>query len=519
MLGGNCCSPSFPGPPGPSEPIIVVNRIDAGNVGGSRLVAVDATLLASGAVASVFSVGALFELVKVPTAALLAAVDGITVVQSALNPAWIWVRLPQTSAVERFSANPPLFIDAGAGNDDNDGLGAGASALKSAGEWSRRMEGSTLAAALTVSLKGNVGGLGPVTVASKGGASLHFQGPTPTATGTGTIGATFTDNVATGVEEGFTQTAGTALATGSERLRITVAAVGAHVGATCYVKGFRGGVVSEPCTGVWTTGVTTPGVDATIITPSNGDTFAIETEGATVTGIHLEWLPVSGVAGTGYVSFQDLIGDQGATRGVWYLKTWGKPSENDAHGVLFRCRMSSSFAPACDFSQSDWWFRACDMRLPTILSATAFYGIDCCMFRNGMTTDTCGFQFIGRSCVDSGTAQVFAVGPGSIIIDKAGSSLCFSRCANQGIVANAGSILKLSGGTYWAPAYSAAAFSRNSLTDGFVGQSGSGTFYGTSVLQLTRMRSSSGNPTVLAGAAVVIPAWDSAHGCGCVEDL
>lgn len=266
-----------------ASPVIVVNRIDNSNLGGSKLVDVVTTSLLDGAIAAVYSVGALFELVKSPTAELLAVSaapsqgGGILVVASAATVGDVWVRIGNTSN-QRFATNPPLFIDPALGNDDNDGLSSGANALKSADEWCRRMNGAEITTNLgTVTVNcaaGDVGNFGPCVLVSKvplGGVVLFRFLGSKTISVTGTVSSIVPEDVPTQTEFQFTDSSGTGPAISADsRLRITASATPSHVQTVGVVRGFGAGGATNPYTSRFSSLNTT-------IFPSASDSYVVET--------------------------------------------------------------------------------------------------------------------------------------------------------------------------------------------------------------------------------------------------
>jgi hypothetical protein len=256
-----------------------VNRISDSNIGGTKLVDVNTAALTDGTIATVFSVGALFRLVKTPTAALTATVDGITVVASTASPGSIWVRIITTSD-ERFVANIPIFIDPVAGSDDNDGLALG-TALKTADEWCRRMNGQVFRNALgtvTVTcLPGNVGSFeGCKLIATQnvaaGSIFIKFFGSVSQSVAVGTVSSIVAQNIATQTEYQFTDSSGVGpVIAANSRLRLVGSATAANIGAVGFVRGFAAGGATNPFTSAWIK------LDGSEIFPAAGDTYVVET--------------------------------------------------------------------------------------------------------------------------------------------------------------------------------------------------------------------------------------------------
>ncbi len=496
----------LPGPQGPrGQQAITVNRVNVGNVGGTKLVDVVAP---NGTLASVYSCGGLFEMVTSPTAELiaLAALGGLDAVASVGVPGAIWVRLPNSEATARFTANPPVAIDAGAGDDDNDGTLA--FPLRTAEEFSRRMNGATWTGTVTISLVGTVGQFSG-RWKSKAGRPQFF-GPAPARSAAGTMATILTDAAGSGQEAGFTSVAGPALVD-KARLRILTSGTPSHVGAIAYVKGFQGGDVTKPFTTTWMAPTSlTNDVAGTEIVPTAGDTFCIETLGATITGLNITWEALSGVT-VGFPYVQDCSFQIASVLGQWFFKTTDKPSENDGHLLLQNCTFASG-AVHDDFTNCDIQLRHCDCQNSTIWSQDGtLYAWDASIFRGRVITDNCAIEMFNSNCIDQAGGIGMSVGPGGQILGL-NSFLCISRSTGQGILNLFGGLMSLTGCIFWAPAYSGAANSRNGLTDGYFGRAGSYCEV-TSVAALNFMRSSTGTPTVLADVAQNIPCIDEAHQC------
>ncbi|HMG13320.1 MAG TPA: hypothetical protein VK571_09100 [Gemmatimonadaceae bacterium] len=342
-----------------SAAIISVNRIDAGNVGGSRLVAVDATPLIDGSPATVFSTGAFFNLVKAPSAALLAAVDGITVVASTATPGAIWVRGP-TASVGRFSANPPLFVDPVAGNNDNDGLLVG-TALKDLPEWCRRTAGATFSASFTLTCAaGSVGNFRPAFTLGAGALVTVVGNVTTSAVGT--IGAFVAQNAVAaanvdGIRCEFTDAGAPAIIQKS-RLRITASATPSHVGLVAFVTSLKAGNPLNPYTTRWATGGAHPSFASAVIDPSNGDSYVVDTLNTTMGVIDID----AAVVGTsGQVLIQDFVVHAPGSPGTYH-----RISSNEIDAA-------TPFGPwcyRCQFTDDNWTgiyrstagFALCDFR-------------------------------------------------------------------------------------------------------------------------------------------------------------
>lgn len=267
---------------------ISVARISTGNTGGTKLVDVATSTLTNGSLATVASVGSIFQLVSAAPAALLALADGITVVQSTASPASVWVRLLGPVNLS-FAATPPLFIDPSLGNDDNDGLASGANALKSADEWCRRMNGQTLMTGFTVTCAaGDIGNFGPVTIGENNQTTSLFvtvQGAQTNSSQVGTVSSLIAQNPATNQEFIFSDTSGVGpTIPDNSRLMITASTTPANIGGTAYVKGFGGGGATNPYTSVWTSTAGLP------FYPSVGDSYVVSTPTTIARSFDAKWI-------------------------------------------------------------------------------------------------------------------------------------------------------------------------------------------------------------------------------------
>jgi hypothetical protein len=356
---------------------VSVNRIDAGNVGGSRLVAVDTTLLVDGSLATVFSVGAQFRLVKTPTAAQTAAVDGITVVASTATPGTLWTRVVGSTDT-RFAASPPNCIDPAAGNDDNDGYNLDVNALKTADEWSRRMNGQTLSNDLTIvaCAAGNLGNLfGRIyeNDASATGCILRFVGA-KTLGATMTVSSVTAQDTTAGVQQEFflVKTGGPALA-GAERFRVLTSGTASHVGAVGCARGLHAASTDEVYTSAWSSEAAAGGT-ATVF-PSAGDTFAVETLLSSFQAQELEWHSI-GLASVTHVEYEDIL----------------KPSTTGVPGIATTSPTDRSVQ-----NQQDIWKR-CQFTGPAVLRIdTPSHSFRGCEFKAGVLTvqgDGLGHQFL-----------------------------------------------------------------------------------------------------------------------------
>ena len=364
------------GPGGGPPDFTTVNRINTGNLGGSKLVDVDCTNLKNGSVASVYSVGALFTLTKTPSAQLLAAVDGINVVASTATPGAIWVRGP-TTGTDRFASNPPAFIDPVNGNDDNDGLSGGVNALKSGPEFCRRLNNCVLPASVTVACA--AGNIGPIslnyTCASGIVAKITFDGTAAiTSSAAGTIGLFVAQNPvaaanADGVRSEFTDAGAPAIAVNS-RLRLTS---GAHVGAITYVTGYHAGA-TNPYTQQWAL----PGAAATSlavpVNPSNGDAYVVDTLNATIQ------LVIADATSLGFAQFVVKNMLVHSLNTGFHQLTGSLSSWNSAPCAFWLCVFQD--ATETGFLNCNLTLTQCDFQQPVVITQCVLTH-NSCVFRNG----------------------------------------------------------------------------------------------------------------------------------------
>jgi len=384
------------GPTGSTGPTgtnaISVNRISDSNLGGTKLVDVVTTNLPDGTIASVYSIGALFQLVKSPSASLLAAVDGITVVASTATAGSIWVRIEATSN-QRFGIEPPLFIDPVSGSDDNDGLLIG-TPLKSADEWSRRMNGVTVKVpSFTLNCaSGDVGsffgkqyfdGAAAVTIRIVGAKSLSA---------TMTVASITAENSAPGVQQEYwlVKTGGPTL-TGAERLRILTSGTAANVGATACVRGFEGGDATHPYTSTWSNGETS----LANLFAAAGDTFAVET---LLTTFRADDMDTRNIGQGCILMFVDMA--HPAVTSVPGIS----PSSNNARvtpsgdHLFISCIFGTTGGAIVRVDNDQLWFRGCEFKTQTHFVGGGPSGIVAyqCTFRGGAVINA---NFAQTGCV------------------------------------------------------------------------------------------------------------------------
>lgn len=428
------------GPTGSTGPTgtnaISVNRISDGNVGGSKLVDVDTTNLPDGTIASVYSVGALFQLVKTPSAALLAAADGITVVASTATAGSVWVRLAGQLANQRFGVEPPLFIDPVAGSDDNDGLLVG-TALKSAEEWSRRTNGVTMFASFTVTCaSGDVGSFfGKSYFNGSAAVSIRVVGA-KSLSSTMTVSSITPENSAPGVQQEYwlVKTGGPVL-TGAERLRILTSSVPANIGATACVRGFEGSDATHPYTSTWSNGETS----LANLFAAAGDTFAVET---LLTTFRADDIDTRNLNQGCSVSFIDML--HPATTSLPGIS----PSSNNARvtssgdHLFISCIFGTTGGSLVRIDNDQLWFRGCEFKTQTHFVSGGPTGIVAyqCTFRGGAIINP---SFAQTGCVFEGATS------SSTFWSNSGDAL-FSRITGQAYILSGGSFATNTG-RVWTP--------------------------------------------------------------------
>lgn len=258
---------------------LVANRINTGNTGGTKLVDIVTTALPNGSLASVASVGALFRLETAPTAAVLAATDGITVVQPVANPAHRWVRIPTSNDVN-FAYVASWFLDAAAGSDDNDGLTA-LTALKTTQELARRLAGLVIGQNTTVAAAAGAYGDAAFTFKLPDSLTFVFSGAV-TSSAADTITAVTAAVPATNTRGAITGTA--PVWVDKSRLRLTS---GALSGAIAVVTRIIGGAQANVSR--WGRFASATSTTPTIGEPAINDTYVVDTLGTSIGELMLSW--------------------------------------------------------------------------------------------------------------------------------------------------------------------------------------------------------------------------------------
>lgn len=385
---------------------LVVQRIATGNAGGAELVNVATAGRPNGTIVWVASVGAAFELVTSPSAALAAAVDGITVVQpSAPVAGEVWVRLAGNTRAFAYAA--AWFVDV-AGDDDNDGITA-LSPLATVAELCRRLTGQRIPQSVVVTF--SAGDFSAHVVALDvelpAGVSVLLQGAVssvtdtaavilPTVSGTPITNASAQRGAVTATAEAFTRL---------QRLRILD---GAAVGAVAWVTDVptpgAGGVAQVTR---WGTMTPLTGTLVTERTPASGAAFAIDTLGT------LLGTPSVFVRGPGRVVFGDVH-----VVSAGFYRVAG--DNQNVNGVLFyRCRLDSPTATV--FSQSTG---------AATLSLLSGAGGFVSFFRSSMVLRMCCFARVGTSRLTVRMSDM------SVVLQT--SSVCFAR-----------SSIEISNGALW----------------------------------------------------------------------
>jgi hypothetical protein len=357
---------------------------------------------------------------------------------------------------ERFGANPPLFIDP-IGNDDNDGLGAGANALKTLNEWCRRMDGQTLTASATVTCAaGAVGDFNRCLLgASVAGVLLQIVGAS-TDSGPGTVSTITAENPATNTEFQFSDTTGLGpVIADGDRIKIT-AGLAANIGAVGYVKGFGAGGITNPFTGAFTTpaGVT--------VFPAANDTYIVSTPSSVIASINTHWENQTAAAGVSDVTLQFVSTRHVGNRFTDY-KIGGSGHELNANfGIRF---LGCVFADETLTNFSGCFFRAlgCDFKTAVQMnySKVTFKNP---MFRLGLAVLTSAFAEISAPAYFDGAGSLFNIAQNGYVVASTGA-LCFSR----GVASPTVSAVEVQAGgqlvsdqTFWSPVQGA----RNGLTIG-----------------------------------------------------
>jgi hypothetical protein len=246
------------------------------------LEAFDASGVPTFGVAQVGVVNDSYRLFTAPSAALLAAVDGVNVIAATAPVGAVWTRLYEQNLPAQYETD--WFLDAAAGDDRNDGLTA-LTAIRTMHELSVRLKGAKLTANATVTVAAGDYSADPVLfdLEIPSGVSILFQGAvTSVADTVAAILPTVQGTAATnaGAQRG-TLTATTfdfQAANDRQRLRIT-AGTAANVGGIAWITRVVtpgvGGVVNVTRWGKLTNVRTSTAL--TQLTIALGDTYAVDT--------------------------------------------------------------------------------------------------------------------------------------------------------------------------------------------------------------------------------------------------
>lgn len=423
-----------------SGPIIAVHRLNDSNLGGTKLVDVVTTDLRDGTIAEVYSVGSLFQLVKSPSATLLAAVDGIQVVASTATVGSVWVRM-EVPANQRFGVEPPLFIDPASGSDDNDGLLIG-TALKSVDEWSRRMNGVTVTADLIVvqCAAGNIGNLFGKIFCNNGnlstGCIIRFVG-SKTLSSAMTVSSFTAENSAPGSRQEyfFVKTGGPVL-TGNERMRVLTSGTPSRVGAVGYAAGFEGSNVDHPYSSAWSS----EAAGFASVFPGVGDTIAVETLTTELRAFDIDWHGI-GKSGS-HIELEDLfVNESSGLPGFTSQSNVAKVTVFGDH-IIKRCQFIGASIFRLDGTR--YWFRGCEFQ--------------CQVFMTGENPGYSFYQSVFRAQVTIGSAGITQVGCAFEALAQIdnfwsnGSDVLFRRImSGVGLVVGSRGLFATNTGRTWSP--------------------------------------------------------------------
>lgn len=325
-----------------------------------------------------------YQLVLSPSAALLAAVDGVSVIAAAAPVGAVWCRLFVRNLPAQYETT--WFLDAAAGNDANAGTTVGAP-LRTMRELSNRLRGARLTANVVVTLATGNYGADPVQfdLEIDTGVSLSMVGNVSSTTdAVAAILPTVSGTAATnaGAQRGtLTSTAfDFQAANDRQRLRIT-AGTAANIGGIAYVTRVVtpgvGGVVNTTRWGRLTNPLTSTVV--TNLTIVVGDTYAVDTLNSQV-GV----LDVS-VRGNGKFVLRDCLIRPSTASSVAHRAACDNGNLNgvQTYGCIF------SAASATLFYDGQWTAALCSFS--SDVGSMAFSGLT---------------QLMLRMCVFTGTSAV-----------------------------------------------------------------------------------------------------------------
>jgi hypothetical protein len=372
----------------------------------AALAAFDASQIPDRDLAPVAVVNDTYRLFVIPSATLLAAVDGLNVIAAALPAGAVWVRQYIRNVPAQYE--PAWFIDPVAGNDANAGNTIG-SPLRTITEWCNRMQGATVTQDVTVTLAaGTVVGDLNLTLNIVSPAIVSVVGNLTDDAGHTVTGVT-ASAPATQVR-GFLTSADNF--TDLQRLRFTS---GAMNNAICYVTGING-----PATSAF---ISTPGVIAdqhppnseTPVTgfPAITDTYVVETLNTTLSPPNLNL----NVEGSGRFIFQNLnfaFLFNGGTQVAFMQCTGQQPGLTTASVVFYGCALPSASeffvlsGGATAAAVTNCWFNG---QVEVIRSAVAYMHTNVFRHSGGSFGGLYGGQnayiFMSTSnCFDSGTLVI-----------------------------------------------------------------------------------------------------------------
>jgi hypothetical protein len=276
------------------------SAVPFGNVGSlvfqtlTELTAFPTTSLANDTQASVNTPGDTYELVLSPNAGVLAATDGVSVVQPTSVNTTRWVRKGLRNGYVT-----DWYVDASAGNDTNDGLTSG-TALKTTEELSRRLcpggEAILFRQATIIHLLAGAYGVLSLNVSNSSTNLLTIVGAV-TSTAAITLSAVTATNSATNTRGQLTTLSGTFVA--QKRVRLTS---GANSGAIAYSTGLNANA-QNTFVGPWFHPTT-----SSVTAPTAGDTCVVDTLTVTLVELFLSNDPVAAgsVNNTPAVTVQDI---------------------------------------------------------------------------------------------------------------------------------------------------------------------------------------------------------------------
>jgi len=232
----------------------------------AAVIATDWTGVPNGTFLGIVTPDDIYELLTSPSAAIIAATDGVNIIQPTTPNT---VRIVRKGYAASYVSD--WYVDTAAGSDTNDGLTSG-TALKTLTEWQNRFnpfgQRRQLFQATTLHIAAGT---------YSEGLSLNHLGATFTVQGSFTVGSNIT--LAAGTANASAAGSGTraqvVTASGTfavgQRLRCVS---GSNVGATCYVQALNGDAQHAFVT-PWVTPTTT--YRATTVTMAVGDVVVVET--------------------------------------------------------------------------------------------------------------------------------------------------------------------------------------------------------------------------------------------------